>query len=551
MIEPSSIENLKNQLDIIDVVGNYVELKKAGSNYKACCPFHDEKTPSFVVSGAKQIYHCFGCGASGDSIKFVMEYEKLSYPETIEKLAREYNFTLHYTKNTQNNSSLDEKKVLESVQQWFFKNLTTQHINYLKQRGISDASIEKFGIGYAPTNQEMMNFLKQNFIPLPTAQSVGLVAQNESGSFYARFHERVTFPILSANGMIVGFGGRTVTNHPAKYINSPQTKLFNKSRVLYGYHLAKQNIYTKKQLIVTEGYIDVIMFFQAGFDTAVATLGTALTSEHLPLLKKGDPKVILAYDGDSAGVEAALKASKMLLASNFEGGVVLFPEGKDPADMIAQNQRDEVSAMLREPKPFFEFVVDVTIAKYDLNNPKQKENAFKEVHGFLNSLSEIAKDAFLPYAANALGLRTTLFKNKNQTNAAAAMTKTKSDITELSIIKTVLENKNLIDTVLDVCSPQMFTSHTQEMDALCREEFTHPLLMKVDIDESIVALSYEELKSSLLIILIKYYSSLLQKLTTQDMDFAKKSQMLRKIKTQILPKLRAGELVSFEEMDTI
>jgi len=550
LIDPSSIENLKNQLDIVDVIGNYIELQRAGANYKAICPFHDEKTPSFVVSPSKQIYHCFGCGASGDTIQFVMEYEKLSYPEAIEKLAREYNFTLSYTKNTQN-SILDEKRVLENIQQWFFKNLTTKQIDYLKQRGISDASIEKFGIGYAPTNQEVMSFLKQNFIPLPTAHALGLVAQDESGNFYSRFIERITFPIFSVNGMIIGFGGRTVTNHPAKYINSPQTKLFNKSRVLYGYHLAKQNIYTKKELILTEGYIDVVMFFQAGFDTAVATLGTALTREHLPLLKKGDPRVILAYDGDSAGVEAALKASKMLLLSNFEGGVVLFPEGKDPADMIAQNQKEEVARMLRNPKPFFEFIVDETIAKYNLTNPKQKENAFKEIHSFLNSLSEIAKDAFLPYAASALGVRASLFNNKNQNNAIVALTKTKNDITELSIIKTVLENKHLLDTVLDVCSPLMFTAHSQEMQELCRENFSHPLLMKIDIDDSIVALSYEELKSSLLIILIKYYTSLLQQLPKKDMEFDKKSKMLRKIKTKILPRLRAGELVSFEEIDTI
>jgi len=550
LIDPSSIENLKNQLDIVDVIGNYIELQKAGANYKAICPFHDEKTPSFVVSPSKQIYHCFGCGASGDTIQFVMEYEKLSYPEAVEKLAREYNFTLNYTKKTQN-SILDEQRVLENIQQWFFKNLTTKQIDYLKQRGISDASIEKFGIGYAPTNQEVMNFLKQNFIPLPTAYALGLVAQDESGNFYSRFIERITFPIFSANGMIIGFGGRTVTNHPAKYINSPQTKLFNKSRVLYGYHLAKQNIYTKKQLILTEGYIDVVMLFQAGFDTAVATLGTALTREHLPLLKKGDPRVILAYDGDSAGVEAALKASKMLLLSNFEGGVALFPEGKDPADMIAQNQKEEVAHMLRNPKPFFEFIVDETIAKYDLTNPKQKENAFKEIHTFLNSLSEIAKDAFLPYAASALGVRASLFKNKSQNNAIVALTKTKNDITELSIIKTVLENKHLLDTVLDVCSPLMFTAHSQEMQELCRENFSHPLLMKIDIDDSIVALSYEELKSSLLIILIRYYTSLLQQLPKKDMEFDKKSKMLRKIKTEILPRLRAGELVSFEEIDTI
>lgn len=546
MIEQSSIESLKNQLDVIDVVGNYLELKKAGSNFKAVCPFHDEKTPSFVISPAKQIYHCFGCGASGDSIKFVMEYEKLSYPEAIEKLAREYNFTLSYSKNS-NAVSNNSKRILENIQHWFFKNLSKNHIDYLKQRGVSDLSIEKFGIGYAPGNNEFMNFLTQNHIPLPSADEVGIVAKNEKGGYYGRFIERVMFPIYSANDLLIGFGGRTVTNHPAKYINSPQTKLFNKSRVLYGYNIAKHNIYDKKSIIVTEGYLDVIMLHQAGFNTAVATLGTALTSEHLPLLKKGDPRVVLAYDGDSAGIEAALKASKMLLASNFEGGVILFPQGKDPADMVAQNQLNELSAMFNETKPFFEFIVDVTLLRFNLNNPKDKENAFSQIQSLLNGLSEIARDSFLPYAANALNVRPTLFRAKNKEEVSKVISKNKKNYQELEIIKTALENKNTLDTILDVCSAEMFTTHFQEMQELCRENYDHPLLLRIELDESIIPLKDETLKTALISILIKYYENYLKNLRIQQMDYSKKVYLMKQIKMQILPKLRRGELVSFEE----
>ena len=278
MIDSASIETLKQSIDIVDIVGNYIELKKAGANWKANCPFHGEKTPSFVVSPSKQIYHCFGCGAGGDAIKFVMEMEKLSYPEAIEKLASNYNIPLRYTGGEGNDFS-QSKRVLEILQQWYRSNFDHTHeaIEYVKARGIEQRMIEYFGIGYVPDGSAVMNFLSSRHIPLPQAVEAGVTAQGERGEFYARLSQRITFPIHSPSGAIVGFGGRTLGNHPAKYINSPQTKLFNKSRLLYGYHLAKKNIYEKKELIVCEGYLDVILLHQAGINTAVATLGTALT----------------------------------------------------------------------------------------------------------------------------------------------------------------------------------------------------------------------------------------------------------------------------------
>jgi DNA primase len=197
--------------------------------------------------------------------------------------------------------------------------------------------------------------------------------------------ERITFPIVSTSGAAVGFGGRTITSRPAKYINSPQTKLFNKSRLLYGYDLAKESIYKNKKLIVCEGYLDVVMFHQAGFTEAVATLGTALTTEHLPLLRKGAPKIILAYDGDKAGVAAALKAAQMLSASGFDGGVVLFPDGQDPADLIAKGQSEAVAKLLREAKPLIPFVLEKTIYAYDLNDPRAKEAAFGQPNSSLTA----------------------------------------------------------------------------------------------------------------------------------------------------------------------
>ena len=550
MIDNASIESLKSTVDIVDVVGNYIELKKAGANYKANCPFHGEKTPSFVVSPSKQIYHCFGCGAGGDSIKFMMEIEKLSYPEAIEKLASMYNFSLRYTKGSSDYS--ESKRVLESIQKWYVKNLDFNESakKYLYDRGVSNSSIEAFEIGYVGKSQEVMNFLNTNLFPMPKAEEAGIIARGERGEYYARLVERVTFPIYSSNGSIVGFGGRTLGNHPAKYINSPQTRLFNKSRLLYGYHRAKERIYANKKLIVCEGYLDVIMFHQAGFKEAVATLGTALTTEHLPLLRKGEPRIILAYDGDKAGVAAALKAAQMLSAGGFDGGVVLFPDGQDPADMIAKGESEAVAKLLREAKPLIPFVIETIARNYDLSDPRAKEAAFAGVKGFLSSLSQIMQDAYIPTAATYLGISPSLFtKGANLSRVREDFSRKKEDVAQLSILKTLLEKPALIDDVLNVIDVGMFGEYQALFEALLREEKEHPLLMGLAIDDSLQILDEEEMKNILRNFLTRQYEAMLKSIASnRDIPFAKQSFLIRKIRTDIIPRLRRGELVAYEKL---
>jgi len=549
MIDNSSIEALKNSIDIIDVVGSFVELRKAGANYKANCPFHGEKTPSFVVSPTKQIYHCFGCGVGGDSIKFLMELEKLTYPEAIEKLASMFNFSLTYTKGSSDYS--DAKRVLEAIGQWYVKHLSQNQIamQYLLDRGISQSSIEQFEIGYVPTGQEVMNFLKSTLLPLPKAVEAGIIAQGENrDGYYARLVERITFPIYSASGSIVGFGGRTITNHPAKYINSPQTKLFNKSRLLYGYHLAKESIYKNKRLIVCEGYLDVVMFHQAGFTEAVAGMGTALTAEHLPMLRKGDPKIILAYDGDKAGVAAALKAAQMLSVAGFDGGVVLFPNGQDPADLIASGESEKVATLLREAKPLIPFVIEKISQEYDLNDPRAKEAAFGAVKEFLENLSQIIKDAYIPLASTILGVSSGLFGKQNNTaQIRERFSHKRDDVAQLSILKTLLEKPKLIDTVLDVVDVTMFGAYAELFSILIQGEKEHPQLVGLSIDDSLQVMSEEDLKRVLRSFLIKHYDTKLKNIVSDtSIAFAKKSFIIRKIKTDIIPRLKKGELVSFD-----
>jgi len=500
---------------------------------------HTFLTKNFIVGN---------CGAGGDSIKFVMELEKLSYPEAIEKLASMFNFSLRYTKGSSDYS--DAKRILETIQRWYVKNLenTPTAKQYLLNRGIAQSSIERFGIGYAPDGNAVIHFLQASLLPLPKAVDAGIIAQGEGGRYYARLVERITFPIFSTSGSAVGFGGRTITHHPAKYINSPQTKLFNKSRLLYGYDLAKESIYKHKKLIVCEGYLDVVMFHQAGFTEAVATLGTALTTEHLPLLRKGDPKIILAYDGDKAGVSAALKAAQMLSISGFDGGVVLFPDGQDPADLIAKGESETVAKLLREVKALIPFVLEQMIEAYDVSNPRAKEMAFGEVKQFLERLSQIVKDAYIPMAATLLGISPALFgEGEKKSSLKERFSQKREDVAQLSILKTLLERPEWIDMVLDVIDASMFGEYAEIFSALIRGERENPSLMGLAVDETFHVMDEAELHGVLRNFLVKYYDTQCKAIATnQTIPFEKKSFLIRKIKTDIIPQLKRGELVSFD-----
>ena len=500
---------------------------------------HTFLTKNFVVGN---------CGVGGDSIKFVMELEKLTYPEAIEKLASMFNFSLNYTKGSSDYS--DAKRVLEAIQTWYVKNLEHNQTakQYLLDRGIAQSSIQRFGIGYVPDGNSVMNFLNSALLPLPKALDAGIIAQGEGGRYYARLVERITFPIFSASGAAVGFGGRTITDHPAKYINSPQTKLFNKSRLLYGYDLAKESIYKNKKLIVCEGYLDVVMFHQAGFTEAVASMGTALTTEHLPLLRKGEPKIILAYDGDKAGKAAALKAAQMLSVSGFDGSVVLFPDGQDPADLIAKGESEAVAKLLREAKPLIPFVLEQIIYAYDLNDPRAKEAAFGTAKQFLEGLSQIIKDAYIPMAATLLSVSPALFgKQTDHSRTRENFSQRRDDVAQLSILKTLLEKPNLIDSVLDVIDVNMFGGYAELFSALINGEKEHPHLMGLSVDETFQVMSEDELQDVLRNFLIKHYDTKLRSIVADaSMPFSKKSFMIRKIKTDIIPRLKRGELVSFD-----
>ena len=543
-IDKRSEEQLKNSIDIVDIISNYIELKKVGANYKANCPFHYEKTPSFVVSPTKQIFKCFGCSVSGDAIKFVQEYEKLNYPEALEKIASIINFSLVHTKNRDNFSEI--RKVLEQIEKWYRKNLDLNQRakEYLKNRGINTQSIEEFGIGYIGKSHELMRFLSNNFLPLDKAEEGGVIAEGEKG-YYARLTDRIIFPIYSPSGAIVGFGGRTITNHPAKYINSPQTKLFNKSQLLYGYSKAKTHIYREKKIIICEGYLDVIMFHQAGFQTAVATLGTALTKEHIPILKKGKPDIILAYDGDKAGVNAGLKASKMLSIHGFNGSVVLFPEGKDPADMIADRRVDEVSNLLRQGIELIPFTIEMIAKSYNLNNSREKESAFREIREFLDKLSPFRREENISYSATILGISPKLFSSQTKVaNSKIIIDTNRDNVSLLSIIKSLLEDNSRLEKVLTLLEPIDFKEYAPLIELIANGDKNHPDLLNLISNDTYKLLDDNQFNRALIDFLTIIYRQKIKDITKDTtISYNKKQYIIRKIKTDILPRLQKGELV--------
>lgn len=542
MITKESIENLKNHLDVVDVISQFIELKKSGANFKACCPFHGEDTPSFVVSPAKQIYHCFGCGVGGDSIKFVMEHEKFSYPEALEKLASMYNVSLEYDNQNQKKQDL---KVLEEINKYYQKLFVNNSIakDYLSNRGISEFSIEKFEIGYASNSSDTINFLKNNYYNLSEAKELGVIDTGQNG-LYARFIERITFPIYSQNGKIVGFGGRTISGHNAKYVNSPQTKIFNKSKLLYGYNIAKENIYKKNRIIVTEGYLDVIMLHQAGFNTAVATLGTALTKDHLPLLRRAEPKIIVAYDGDKAGLNAAFKASVMLSQSEFEGGVVIFGDGKDPADMVKDGKVEELNSIFFNPKPFISFAIDYIISKYEINNPSAKQKALIEVNDYLKSLGIIYQDEYKRYIAQKLNIRENLVKTSTDKVRPKEVNLTRIDIQELCIIRSILENPKSLDNVLDIVDSSMFEYHKEEFELLLLD-LNHSKLNGILLNDKLEIYDDKRLKDELIVLLHKFYTNKLTSVKYDEtLSLKEKTFLLRKIQDS-LRQLKLGKLVNY------
>ncbi|MCI5951647.1 MAG: DNA primase [Anaerostipes sp.] len=390
------IEEVRSRNDIVDLISGYVSLKKKGSSYFGLCPFHNEKSPSFSVSRDKQMYYCFGCGAGGNIFTFLMEYENMTFPEAMQMLADRAGIELPEQETSQEaRRAADEKARLREMNklaaQYYYvllhRDRGEKGLRYLQQRGILDETIRHFGLGYADIyRDDLYQFLKQKGYTDEEMKNSGLVSIDEKHGGSDKFWNRVMFPIMDVNNRVIGFGGRVMGDGNPKYLNSQETKLFDKSRNLYGLNFARSS--RRKELILCEGYLDVISMHQAGFTNAVASLGTAFTSGHGVLLKRYTDRVVLSFDSDDAGIRAANRAIPILKEAGLSIRVLDLSPYKDPDEFIKGAGVEAMEERLRQAKSSFMFQMDQIAGKYRMDDPEDKTKCFHEMAKQLAMIEE-------------------------------------------------------------------------------------------------------------------------------------------------------------------
>lgn len=412
--EEDEIQKIRDGNDIVDLISEYVNLKRTGQNYKGLCPFHNEKTPSFVVSPDKQIYHCFGCGAGGDVISFVVNYKNMDFKEALEELASRANIVID--KKSYRPKDIDDKNLIlyeinREAAIYFYKKLRNSKnaIEYIQKRGIDNNIVKRFGIGYASEEWEgLLNYLKSKNFKVEDIDRAGLLSTSRKGNKkFDRFRGRVIFPIWDIKSRVIGFGGRLIVNQEnmPKYLNSPETDVFVKGTNLYGLNRARESIREKRQVIIVEGYMDVITLSIFGINNAVATLGTALTPEQAKLLKRYSDNVYIAYDSDSAGQNAAIKASYVLKSEGISPRIVDFGENMDPDDFLNRYGSTRFKEKLEDAVHFIDFIISFNKMKYDMNNMDQKIKFVESISDILNLVdSAVEKEVYVSRISEETGI---------------------------------------------------------------------------------------------------------------------------------------------------
>ena len=392
------IDELLARLDVVEVIDRRVPLKKAGKDFKACCPFHNEKTPSFTVSQTKQFYHCFGCGVSGTAITFLMEFDHLSFPEAIEELAGTAGLEVpdSGTPRSGDNPALPLLEVLGQASRYFKEQLRSHPdgptaIAYLKQRGLTGEIAAEFELGYAPSGWDNLLSIADGDEKLALMVNAGLIARRESGGHYDRFRARVIFPIHDSKGRVVAFGGRVLDGGEPKYLNSPETPVFHKGSELYNLHRARSGIAQQQMALVVEGYMDVVALAQHSIDNAVATLGTATTAAHLQRLFRLAPAVVFCFDGDRAGRDAAWRALETALPLMDGGRQVSFlflPDGEDPDSVVRQSGAEALRSMIGAATPLPDFLFDTLLTRTDMGRIDGKARLVELARPLLSRIPE-------------------------------------------------------------------------------------------------------------------------------------------------------------------
>lgn len=399
MIKPETIQTIFETAQVEEVIGDFVTLKKRGANFLGLCPFHNEKTPSFSVSPSKGIYKCFGCGKAGNAVNFVMEHEHYSYPESLRWIAKKYNIEIEEEVLTEEKQlELDERDSMFALNSFIAKYFQTNlfeneqgqaiGLSYLKQRGYIESTIKKFELGYAFDNwNDYSNHAQNNGYKKEVIVKTGLGIENDSG-LIDRFKGRVMFPIHNLTGKVIGFGGRTLSSSKktAKYLNSPESEIYYKSKVLYGIYFARTSIVKKDNCFLVEGYTDVISLHQNGIENVVSSSGTSLTVDQIKLIKRYTPNITILYDGDAAGLKASFRGIDLILEQGMNVKIVLFPEGEDPDSFAQSHRTSEIEDFITtQAKDFISFKTSLLLEETK-GDPNAKTNLIKEI---INTISHI------------------------------------------------------------------------------------------------------------------------------------------------------------------
>ena len=480
------IEEVRSRNDIVDVISGYVRLTKKGSTYFGLCPFHNEKTGSFSVSPNKQMYYCFGCGAGGNVFTFLMQYENFSFPEAMEALAERAGIELPKQEmSAQAKKEADKRQILLEINKaagkYFYMLLRSEHgkqaYEYFKKRELSDATMQKFGLGYSDKySDDLYRYLRKLGYDDAILKESGLVSIDEVRGGHDKFWNRAMFPIMDVHNKVIGFGGRVMGDGEPKYLNSPETKVFDKSRNLYALNFARQT--KKPQMLLCEGYMDVIALHQAGFDNAVASLGTAFTSGHASLLKRYTKEVYLTFDSDGAGIKAALRAIPILKEVGLTAKVINMKPYKDPDEFIKALGAEEYQKRIDAAENSFMFEIRILEQKYDMKDPEGKTAFQTEVaKKLLDFTTELERNNYMEAVAdkyhmsfealrnlvNQLGTQGGLVKERTPLKSGLNEKKHKKEDgmkqSQKLLLTWLIEYDNLYDKIKDIITPEDFTEN--------------------------------------------------------------------------------------------
>ena len=484
------IEEVRTRNDIVEVISGYVRLQKKGSNYFGLCPFHNEKSPSFSVSPGKQMYYCFGCGAGGNVITFLMEYENQTFPEAVRTLAQRAGIALPEADDSKEARQADSRraKLLEinkEAAKYFYYQLRTERgsvgMEYLRKRELSDETMNHFGLGYANKySNDLIQYLKSKGYSEDLIRDAGLCNVDEKHGMYDKFWNRVMFPIQDINHRVIGFGGRVMGDGKPKYLNSPETEIFDKSRNLYGLNFARTS--RKGNVILCEGYMDVIAMHHAGFTQAVASLGTAFTSGQASLLRRYANEILLSYDSDGAGVNAALRAIGILKEAGMTGRVINLEPYKDPDEFIKTLGGEEFQKRLDHAENSFFFELRQLQKNYDLSDPEQKTAFHREIARKLCTFSEeVERENYIEAVAQKYhigfeNLRRLVGTYAAQTGLAQPVIRPKSGVQKKNTAAEGIKNSQKLLLTWLVEQPQLYRQISKYISP---KDFTEGLYEKV------------------------------------------------------------------------